>query len=197
MEVHPQYAQTSAQELSTVSTVFSTAPSGEKDPVFRGSARSNAFFHTDCGKNFAPPVVNITISSIPVDNFLPIHKGRINSLPLMCRGGCRPCELRLPACRGSCQSEGLTEGVYGWRSQKGTDPSEGCLPLGEGGTPLGVTDEGRDVPSVLFVGAATCLAPTMPRRGLFLNSQTGSADPQTDRFSPRSLSRLRSRRRPR
>ena len=86
MEVHPQYAQTSAQELSTVSTVFSTATSGEKDRVFRGSARSNAFFHTDCGKNFAPPVVNITFSSIPVDNFLPIHKGRINSLPLMCRG---------------------------------------------------------------------------------------------------------------
>ena len=110
MEVHPQYAQTSAQELSTVSTVFSTATSGEKDPDFRGSARSNAFFHTDCGKNFAPPVVNITIFSIPVDNFLPIHKGRINSLPQMCRG-CRPCELRLPACRGSCQSEGLTQPV--------------------------------------------------------------------------------------
>ena len=137
MEVHPQYAQTSAQELSTVSTVFSTAPSGKKDPDFRGSARSNAFFHTDCGKNFAPPVVNITIFSIPVDNFLPIHKGRINSLPLMCRGR-RPCELRLPACRGSCQSEGLTEGVYGWTKQKGTDPSEGCLPLGEGGHPLWV-----------------------------------------------------------
>ena len=128
MEVHPQYAQTSAQELSTVSTVFSTATSGEKHPDFRGSARSNAFFHTDCGKNFAPPVVNITISSIPVDNFLPIHKRRINSLPLMCRG-CRPCELRLPACRGSCQSEGLTEGVYGWTKQKCTDPSEECLPL--------------------------------------------------------------------
>ena len=137
MEVHPQYAQTSAQELSTVSTVFSTAPSGEKEPVFRGSARLFAVFHTDCGKNFAPPVVNITISSIPVDNFLPIHKGRINSLPLMCRGR-RPCELRLPACRGSCQSEGLTEGVYGWTKQKGTDPSEGCLPLGEGGHPLWV-----------------------------------------------------------
>ena len=157
MEVHPQYAQTSAQELSTVSTVFSTATSGEKDPVFRGSARSNAFFHTDCGKNFAPPVVNITFFSIPVDNFLPIHKGRINSLPLMCRG-CRPSELRLPACRvvpraanrneHDCRWQsylycavtpsGVTEGVYGWRSQKGTDPSEGCLPLGEGGHPLWV-----------------------------------------------------------
>ena len=51
-------------------------------------------------------------------------------------------------------------------------------------------------PSIAGQAGEACLAPTMPRRGLFLNSQTGSADPRTDRSSPRSLLRLRSRRRP-
>mgnify|MGYP000497427824 CR=1 FL=1 len=30
----------------------------------------------------------------------------------------------------------VTEGVYGWILWKAADPSEGCLPLGEGGTGL-------------------------------------------------------------
>ena len=102
-------------------------------------------------------------------------------------------------------------------SPRGRHPSEGSVhfyivrpytPLSHGQRPMTAPPTRREpflsrsssvvfyCPSIAGQAGEACLAPTMPRRGLFLNSQTGSADPRTDRSSPRSLLRLRSRRRP-
>ena len=77
--------------------------------------------------------------------------------------------VSLPCVGGGGSPLGLTEGVYGWMLQKCADPSEECLPLGEGGPAQAGPDEGRDALSILRVGAAAC-----PARSNFIR-QTGEA----------------------